>query len=182
MILIYGCGHFSLCNTMQHVQIRSGKTYMIYNLSRFLSIWDIYFASCDVQIYVLSYNIPIFEFQNVQLLGHLRALMLGSRKISRQCEDLIYQSRWLDTSWVILTRCLIGYSDGAKVFFELVNRATYPPTCPFWIDDDVIKWKHILLYWTLVWGVHRWPANSSLKDQWRGALLFLLSTPEQTFE
>ena len=119
MIFIYGCGHFSLCNTMQHVQIRSGKKYMVYNLAHFRSIWDIHFASCYVQLYVLSYNIARFEFKNVQLLCHLRVLMLGIRQISRRCEDLIYQSRWLETSWVIMTRCLIGYSDGAKVLFRI---------------------------------------------------------------
>ena len=45
--------------------------------------------------------------------------MLGTRQISRRCEDLIYQSRWLETSWVILTRWFIGYSEGAKVLFRI---------------------------------------------------------------
>ena len=29
-------------------------------------------------------------------------------------------------------------------------------------------------YWPFVWGIHRWPVNSSHKGQWRGALMFLL--------
>ena len=40
--------------------------------------------------------------------------------------------------------------------------------------DDVIKWKHFSRYWPFVRGIHRWPVNSSRKDQWRGALIFSL--------
>ena len=42
------------------------------------------------------------------------------------------------------------------------------------IYDDVIKWKHFLRYWPLVWGIHRSPVNSPHKGQWRGALVFSL--------
>ena len=38
------------------------------------------------------------------------------------------------------------------------------------LHDDVIKWKHFLLYWPFVRGIHRSPH----KDQWRGALMFSL--------
>ena len=40
--------------------------------------------------------------------------------------------------------------------------------------DDVIKWKHFPRYWPFVWGIHRSPANSPRKGQWRGALMFSL--------
>ena len=38
--------------------------------------------------------------------------------------------------------------------------------------DDVIKWKHFSRYWPFVWGIHRAPANSPRKGQWRRALMF----------
>ena len=40
--------------------------------------------------------------------------------------------------------------------------------------DDVIKWKHFPRYWPFVRGIHRSPANSPRKGQWRGALMFSL--------
>ena len=40
--------------------------------------------------------------------------------------------------------------------------------------DDVIKWKYFPRYWPFVRGIHRWPANSPYKDQWREALMFSL--------
>ena len=42
------------------------------------------------------------------------------------------------------------------------------------IHDDVIKWKHFPRYWPFVREIHRSPANSSHKGQWRGALMFSL--------
>ena len=36
------------------------------------------------------------------------------------------------------------------------------------------KWKHFPSYWPFVRGIHRWPVNSPLKGQWRGALMFSL--------
>ena len=48
--------------------------------------------------------------------------------------------------------------------------------------DDVIKWKHFPRYWPFVRGIHRWPVDSPHKGQWGGALIFLLSAPEQTVE
>ena len=48
--------------------------------------------------------------------------------------------------------------------------------------DDVIKWKHFPRYWPFVRGIHRSPVNSPHKGQWRGALMFFLSAPEQTIE
>ena len=38
--------------------------------------------------------------------------------------------------------------------------------------DDVIKWKHFSRSWSFVRGIHRSPANSPYKGQWRGALMF----------
>ena len=40
--------------------------------------------------------------------------------------------------------------------------------------DDVMKWKHFPRYWPFVRGIHRSPANSPHKGQWRGALMFAL--------
>ena len=40
--------------------------------------------------------------------------------------------------------------------------------------DDVIKWKHFPRYWPFVRGIHRSPAISPHKGQWRGALVFSL--------
>ena len=40
--------------------------------------------------------------------------------------------------------------------------------------DDVIKWKYFPRYWPFVRGIHRSPANSPHKGQWRGALMFSL--------
>ena len=40
--------------------------------------------------------------------------------------------------------------------------------------DDVTKWKHFPRNWPFVRGIHRFPANSSHKGQWRGALMFSL--------
>ena len=42
------------------------------------------------------------------------------------------------------------------------------------IHDDVIKWKHFPRYWPFVRGIHRPPANSLHKGQWRGTLMFYL--------
>ena len=46
-----------------------------------------------------------------------------------------------------------------------------------WCHDDVIKWKHFPRNWPFVRGIHRSPVNSPHKGQWRGALMFLWSTP-----
>ena len=42
------------------------------------------------------------------------------------------------------------------------------------MHDDVSKWKHFPHYWPFVRGIHRAPANSPHKGQWRGALMFSL--------
>ena len=42
------------------------------------------------------------------------------------------------------------------------------------IHDGVIKWKHFPRYWPFVWGIHRYPVNSTHKGQWLGALMFSL--------
>ena len=34
--------------------------------------------------------------------------------------------------------------------------------------DDVIKWKNIPRYWSVVWGIHGSSAKSPHKGQWRG--------------
>ena len=40
--------------------------------------------------------------------------------------------------------------------------------------DDIITWKHFLLYWPFVWGIHRSLVTSPHKGQWHGALRFSL--------
>ena len=51
----------------------------------------------------------------------------------------------------------------------------YSLSCrPNSLHDDVIKWIHFPPYWPFVRGIHRWPLNSPLKGQWRGALMFSL--------
>ena len=45
---------------------------------------------------------------------------------------------------------------------------------PVRYHNDVIKWKHFPRHWPFVRGIHRWPVNSPLKGQWRGALMFSL--------
>ena len=42
------------------------------------------------------------------------------------------------------------------------------------VHDDVIKWEHFPRNWPFVQGIHRSPANSPHKGQWRGALMFSL--------
>ena len=40
--------------------------------------------------------------------------------------------------------------------------------------DDVIKWKQVPRYWSLVWGIHRSPVNSPHKGKWHGVLMLSL--------
>ena len=47
-------------------------------------------------------------------------------------------------------------------------------SCMYWIDDDIIKWKHFLRYWPCVWGIHRSLVNSLHKGKWCWALMFSL--------
>ena len=42
------------------------------------------------------------------------------------------------------------------------------------LHDDVIKWKYFPRYWPFVRGIHRSPANSPHKGQWRGDLMLSL--------
>ena len=42
------------------------------------------------------------------------------------------------------------------------------------VHDEVIKWKHLPRYWTLVRGIYRSPVHSPNKSQRRGALMFSL--------
>ena len=57
----------------------------------------------------------------------------------------------------------------------LVKRTPVKKSFSCWytqVHDDVIKWKHFPRYWPFVRWIHRSPANSSHKSQWRGALMF----------
>ena len=42
------------------------------------------------------------------------------------------------------------------------------------MHDDVIKWKRFPRYWPFVRRIHRLPANSPHRGQWRGPLMFSL--------
>ena len=53
---------------------------------------------------------------------------------------------------------------------------TIQPPMLHTVFDDVIKWKHFLRYWSFVRGIHRSPVNSPHKGQWRGALVFSLTS------
>ena len=69
--------------------------------------------------------------------------------------------------WNVSLRCCV---------ILLTYLLTYIPgldTCIIY-RDDFIKLKHILCYWPLVRGIHRSPANSLHKGQWRRALIFFL--------
>ena len=59
-----------------------------------------------------------------------------------------------------------------KVYIGSGNGWVLSDTKP--LDDDVIKWKHFLLNWPFVRGIHRLPVNSPHKGQWREALMFSL--------
>ena len=45
---------------------------------------------------------------------------------------------------------------------------------PWWVHDDVIKWKHFPCYWPFVRGIRRSPVNPPHNCQWRGALMISL--------
>ena len=61
------------------------------------------------------------------------------------------------------------------IFVVLDSKWMCMETSHMWnIHDDVIKWKHFPRYWPFVRGIHRSPANSPHKGQWRGALMLSL--------
>ena len=64
------------------------------------------------------------------------------------------------------TRNLIGHLWGFVTHKKRSN-LTQP-------HDDVIEWKHFPRYLPFVRGIHRSPANSPHKGQWRGVLMFSL--------
>ena len=43
-----------------------------------------------------------------------------------------------------------------------------------YLHDDIIKWKPFPRCWPFARGIHRSPANSPRKGQWRGALMLAL--------
>ena len=44
-------------------------------------------------------------------------------------------------------------------------------TWPWWRH----QMEHFPRYWPFVWGIHRWPVNSTHKGQWHGALMLSTS-------
>ena len=65
--------------------------------------------------------------------------------------------------YICVTSCLsVGQPVCMRVYCLLENQITPP------------KWKHFPRYWHFVRGIHRSPANSPHKGQWRGVLMFSL--------
>ena len=79
-------------------------------------------------------------------------------------------SRELSAIWSI-----IQHSQGQQhMSLRYKGYTLFNPTgCDGWYDD-VIKWKHFPRNWSFVRWLHRSPANSPHKGQWRGALIFSL--------
>ena len=86
----------------------------------------------------------------------------------------IYASHWNSTrpglmNNMVLMSCFYHTLTKLKVCIPVSPCPL--PVCP---HDDVIKWKHFPRYRPFLRGIHRWPVNSPLKSQWRGALMFSL--------
>ena len=60
------------------------------------------------------------------------------------------------------------------LYIKTTSYSIFPLLCQ---HDDVIKWKHFPRYWPFVRRIHRWPETSPYKGEWRGALMFLWSSP-----
>ena len=83
--------------------------------------------------------------------------LLASR--NKPLPDPMLIESWLKCKLSVVNKALI------KVFIsQLFSEYT---AC----HDDVIKWKHVPLYWSFVWGIHRSLVNSPHKGQWRGAVM-----------
>ena len=96
------------------------------------------------------YTITCLHFHEICVTGYTRSCQIDSqwRKfMSKLLHFVVY----------------IGFEYVFLVTVELSAR-----------DDDVIKWKHFPRYWHFVRGIHRSPANSPYKGQWRGALMISL--------
>ena len=74
-------------------------------------------------------------------------------------KHFLYHEEWIDD---ISKLWGLRYGDNKSDIYMLIT-----------VDhNDVIKWKHFPRYWPFVRGIHRSPANSPHKGQWRGALMF----------
>ena len=95
--------------------------------------------------------------------------------VTRKCFHL------MTSSWKMLTRYRKHYDNSTLVTKTLgLTSKDIDPTLSLWVDiwyDGVIKWKHFPCYWPFVRGIHRWPVNSPLKGQRRGAFMFSLICP-----
>ena len=76
---------------------------------------------------------------------------------------MIDESCVTNFSYVFL-RCLKTKNNGTCLLNDWIRKGRLP-------HDDVIKWKHVPLYWSLVSGE---PVKSLYKGQWHGALIFSL--------
>ena len=100
---------------------------------------------------------------------------------------------WLEWSLHLRNGPLIHCSDSVNQTYDLSGRMTQTfwtlsnlnkplicdthentPIVQWWVQDDVIKWKHFPRHWPFVRGFHLSPLNSPHKDQWCGALMFSL--------
>ena len=89
----------------------------------------------------------------------------GKTSVSDVTLDIIFRYGSVYFSFFVISKlahkcCFLAYEK--MTFWEL------------YYHDDVTKWKDFPCYWHFVWGIHRSPANSSHKGQWRGALMFTL--------
>ena len=105
-------------------------------------------------------EILIFSFKKMRL-------KVSSAKRRPFCLGLNVLTRWW-LSWEYVNRC---YFMAGLIILLLRNNNPQYFLC---IHDDVIKWKHFPRYWPFMRGIHRSPANSPHKGQWRGALMFSL--------
>ena len=78
---------------------------------------------------------------------------------------------WILMAWCFDTRVSVATLLIMHTFVSSSSWVRF--SGPKW-HDDVIKWKHSLLYWPFVRGIHRSPVNSLHKGQWRGGLVFSL--------
>ena len=101
-------------------------------------------------------------------------------------------SHYLNQCWLVINEVLwhspkINAARTSYYLVWLIRKFYFSNTTPReqWVNevriiiavamhDDVIKWKHFPRYWPFVRGIHRSPANSPHKGQWRGSLMFSL--------
>ena len=71
-------------------------------------------------------------------------------------------------------RILLHTKKGTEKFTECLKCVKHCLGRTWRDHDDVIKWKYLPRYWAFVREIHRSPAISPHKGQWRGALMLSL--------